>query len=661
MAPPGQRALLLGWSGADWRFLDPLLSSGRLPHLAKLLFRGARGSLRTLQPQSTPLLWTSVATGQRADRHGVLQHLFANEQGEIRPLSSLDRKSPALWEIPGLRNLVVNWPATFPTRSLTGICVSDMFFRLAGSAQDLEPADPASCFPREYTESLSTSRFCPGDFHEEEVSFFMEEPQTARDEQDPLQARLLVGLAEAVSTQGVMTRLIDEHEWDLAMVRFDLLETLGPLFMACQSPALPFVNESLARRYSDTMNAACQYLDLMLGVLIDKVGDDCNVILFSERGLHSGSNRPPEQAVLTQTGDTPWYREHGVLVVAGPNIRAQASLQGAGLLDLAPTALQLLGLEPSPGIPGRSLCEVFDILPTTRPVIFTDYLTPTGQLTDEQTSLLFKRWRELELVPGETNLVATAEAIRQQHTFNRAIVALDARRIREAAPLLETLHNQAPENARFAIHLARCRRKLGNLDGARELLESVVDHHDPRPLEQMQLASLHLACGDHDKALACLFRAEQSEGGRPSVHARIGEVYLGMSHWEEASAAFERGLDRDPDHAACLRGAAACLLALGNVELAIEMTLKAIISEHDSAQGHLLLGQALLTKGDGLYALHAFQTSLGLDEDNPRVHEGLHKACLILGDETGAADHLARAQQLRAVASIQQQLHDLRL
>ncbi len=71
-----RRVLLVGWSAADWRLLEPLLEAGAMPNLRRLVDGGTSGNLRTLQPQFNPLLWTSIATGQRADLHGVLHTLL---------------------------------------------------------------------------------------------------------------------------------------------------------------------------------------------------------------------------------------------------------------------------------------------------------------------------------------------------------------------------------------------------------------------------------------------------------------------------------------------------------------------------------------------------------------------------------------------------------
>ena len=67
------RILLLGWDAADWQVLMPLVEQGLMPSLAGLMARGAWGHLASLQPMISPMLWTTIATGMTADRHGVLE------------------------------------------------------------------------------------------------------------------------------------------------------------------------------------------------------------------------------------------------------------------------------------------------------------------------------------------------------------------------------------------------------------------------------------------------------------------------------------------------------------------------------------------------------------------------------------------------------------
>jgi predicted AlkP superfamily phosphohydrolase/phosphomutase len=52
------------------------------------------------------------------------------------------------------------------------------------------------------------------------------------------------------------------------------------------------------------------------------------------------------------------HRPHGILIANGPGIRSGAQIEGARLLDLAPTILSLLSIQPSPEMDGHLLHDI---------------------------------------------------------------------------------------------------------------------------------------------------------------------------------------------------------------------------------------------------------------------------------------------------------------
>ena len=79
-APARKRLLLVGWDSADWKIMHPLMDQGMMPGLQQLVEAGVSGNITTLEPQLSPMLWTSIATGKHAYHHGV--HGFT----EVDPL-----------------------------------------------------------------------------------------------------------------------------------------------------------------------------------------------------------------------------------------------------------------------------------------------------------------------------------------------------------------------------------------------------------------------------------------------------------------------------------------------------------------------------------------------------------------------------------------------
>jgi hypothetical protein len=59
---PAPKIVLMGWDGADWNVIRPLMAEGRLPVLASLVEQGASGDLRSLDPMISPALWSVTAS-----------------------------------------------------------------------------------------------------------------------------------------------------------------------------------------------------------------------------------------------------------------------------------------------------------------------------------------------------------------------------------------------------------------------------------------------------------------------------------------------------------------------------------------------------------------------------------------------------------------------
>ena len=67
-----KKVLLIGWDGADWKVINPLMDAGHMPALESIVNKGVIANLATLDPPLSPMLWTSIATGKKADKHGII-------------------------------------------------------------------------------------------------------------------------------------------------------------------------------------------------------------------------------------------------------------------------------------------------------------------------------------------------------------------------------------------------------------------------------------------------------------------------------------------------------------------------------------------------------------------------------------------------------------
>ena len=95
-----RRVLLIGWDGADWKIINQLLDAGQMPAMDRFINEGTMGNIATLKPTLSPVLWSTIATGKRADKHGILGFLETLPDGSgVRPVSGESLKCKPLWNI----------------------------------------------------------------------------------------------------------------------------------------------------------------------------------------------------------------------------------------------------------------------------------------------------------------------------------------------------------------------------------------------------------------------------------------------------------------------------------------------------------------------------------------------------------------------------------
>src|SRR5918992_6287306 len=70
-----ERVLIIGWDGADWKVLKPMLDAGELPNLAALIERGAYGDCLSTVPSHSWCAWPTFMTGLNPAGHGVFDIL----------------------------------------------------------------------------------------------------------------------------------------------------------------------------------------------------------------------------------------------------------------------------------------------------------------------------------------------------------------------------------------------------------------------------------------------------------------------------------------------------------------------------------------------------------------------------------------------------------
>jgi tetratricopeptide (TPR) repeat protein len=550
------KVLLIGWDGAGWTHIHPLLDSGAMPNLCRMIERGIMGDLRTLTPDCSPLLWSSIATGKYADSHGILDALEPDPvTGGVRPATRDSLRAHQIWDIlahQGIRTQVIGWPATHPAQG-PATCVSD------GFAKDF----PGSVYPPDLASEIGALRFHPREWTGDELHLFVPRMDLIDQDKDTRLAQLATILAEAVSVHAAATALLQTQAWDFTAVWF------GPL-----RRAIELQSQSVDDIFKDVVDAVYRFLDLQLGRLLDLAGPNATIMLVSDRSAGQGSS--------------------GILCATSPGIEPDKLTFGGGLLDIAPTILGLFGYFPAPGMAGRMIPEICATQPGSLPKDLPVAATEPDTLSfDEAARLEQLGYRDTVGAAAKSQ----ADDARKRREFHLAQVLLAQGRASEAIPLLESLDRQNPEVLVIRLYLGHAYFQAGRLDECRSVCDSVLDEHPESPMAPLARAHLAIASGNYAEAIAHLSSSHEHFGVTAALDTSVGEAYLRLQAWENAAAAFRSAITGDPNIVAAHHGLAQANLAAARYEEAAEAALDAIRLKYDFPQAHNTLGRALKALG----------------------------------------------------------------
>jgi hypothetical protein len=395
------RLLVFGIDGADWKLIDKLIARGDLPTIAALRRRGAWGDLETLFPTRSPAVWTTIATGQPPDRHGVdsftsprvagIQGVFRHrqrprgigfgwlntileERGFIvdGPITSSTRRVPALWNLAseaGSPIAVVDWWATWPAEPVLGVVVSDRvnFWRQAERGHP--PEDSDLTYPPALQEEIRKLILPP-----EKVT--IDEARPFLDVTPAEFASMMAGPFRGKTVESEFKYLYSMYETDRRVALHviegtrkqygapaDLMVLLRTVDIACHS-AMQYselVDDHLGappadvERFGRVVSESYRVVDRALGEVVAAFGD-ANVVVVSDHGF-----------ALETTGagaeETRLYhhmlKPPGVFLAAGPAFRP-GHYEGISVYDILPMLVVLKRLPLAENLPGHVHTEVFD-------------------------------------------------------------------------------------------------------------------------------------------------------------------------------------------------------------------------------------------------------------------------------------------------------------
>jgi predicted AlkP superfamily phosphohydrolase/phosphomutase/tetratricopeptide (TPR) repeat protein len=666
---PASKLLILGWDAADWIMIRRLTDKGALPHLRRLMQGGVHADLATLEPRLSPLLWSTIATGKTADKHGILNFVEPDAQSDaqndgkhqnLRPTSSTTRKTKALWNIlhqSGLRTHVVSWYASHPAEPVRGCVVSNLLCESQPTRpKDPWPLLPGTVHPDDLSARIAAARVHPGDVPERVLAKLV--PQWAKLGRDHPRIRTLTRLvAQCLSVHAAArTAMQADPTWDAALVFHEAIDTIGHHFMQFYPPRMKHVQQREFELFSGVMPGVYALHDELLGEMLRLAGPDATVVLLSDHGFHSGDQRPVTEGLSNEqraATEAAWHREHGILVMRGPGIRAASAPHAPGLLDIAPTALALLGLSMGRDMDGRVLTESLTEAPP-EPIDSWDAVPgDDARHPDDLRQDPFEAHDAIRqlvdlgyMAALPEDAVARVELTRRETAFNLGAVHLSRGRFREAADVFGPLAAEHPAEARYALSLARALIDLARFDEAEEILArlAAAQPEQPPSPETVLLRVGGLAAAGRKDQAAALLDAVLTDPAFPK--AALAEACNALERWDEAVGLAQAGLSAAPGDPALLLGLARAEIGRGRFEPAAERCLDVLESRPTLPEANHLLGTALAWLGEHAHALQAFEAAVAVQPariEAQRFLAALHRAG---GNHAKAAEHDAKADSI---------------
>ena len=370
------RVVIAGFDGMDPEFLDYFLSQGKLPNFQRLMREGAYAPCQTFKPTKSVVLWTSVATGKRMEKHGIVDWQLLSKDGRKILASGQSRRTEALWNIAsqsGKSSSIVNWWATWPAEAVQGAIVSNHFPRslhepleeatfppeLAAELQTLGLPDRAAAEAAllsagipVYSREIADSVFRPN-------NQFRSRFQTAAGvfNDDLIVERSLFHLFDSrgqADLTAVLFRTTDVYTHFLW--RFIDRRVAEPVYRALREEGKPLTEEivhTMDEAYARVLEPVYVHEDRRLGRLMEKLASDTVLLVVSDHGFqfrNYGFNHYDD-------GRGGVKAPPGILFLWGPPVRPGGKLEVPTLFDVGPTALYLLGLPVGRDMDGRVLTE----------------------------------------------------------------------------------------------------------------------------------------------------------------------------------------------------------------------------------------------------------------------------------------------------------------
>jgi len=382
----GTRVLVIGLDGLEWDILNPLFDQGKLPNLERMVREGTSGILMSRSITNSPVIWTTIATGKKRERHGITGFFSDEGTGGHTPWVSADRKVAALWNMMGMEDRTVcslGWWVSWPAEEVNGVVVSAFapYDPVAYHKRGVHAENPPEglTYPESLVEEIAPYMVRADSVTHEDLARFVDVDnwnhvmfQFERVGQG-VDYVLPWTYATDLSYVQIAEYLLNKRRYDLSMIYIQGTDTVGHRFWSFREESnvlhdtlvrynLMLEEEATYRRYfGHTIDNYYIFTDELVGRLLALIDENTVVIVCSDHGFGPFLEPEAERWVgHTFAGN---HRDDGTIIMWGPGIRKGKHLSDENppyIWDVTPTILAIMGLPLAVDMDGSPITDAFD-------------------------------------------------------------------------------------------------------------------------------------------------------------------------------------------------------------------------------------------------------------------------------------------------------------
>ena len=621
------KTLLIGLDAAEWAIINPLIEAGMMPAFKKIRDQGVTGKIQTLNPPFSPMLWTSIATGKTAEKHGILGFVEPDNDGSgIRPVSSTSRKCHAIWNIlqsQGYKCNVAGWWPSHPAEPISGVMISNQFQKASAPFGESWPVKEDSVHGVE-TDKVEGLRVHPAQIPTDMIKIFVPKAESVDQEKDHSLMMLKAMIAETLTIKNTALWMIENTVWDFTAVYFNELDQLSHRFMPFHPPKLKWVPEEYFNIYYNVITATYTFYDTILLDLMEKAGEDTNIILLSDHGFRTGDFRIKDHPKISASIALD-HMEYGVLGMYGPAFKNKEEILHASLLDIAPTVLSLYDLPVGKDMDGKVLTEVFKKSSLVNYIESWENESGNfGEHDAEKKRNTFNETEALQQLIDLGYIEKMDESLEEQliqvnndTKYNLAVVLANKGKLEAAIDILEKLYEEDVVDIRYNLDLIKYHTDSGNTERAKTILTNFkkfdISH---LPNFDYLEGKILLAERKKEEALLAFKKALVTSPNYKELLIDLGYLYNRLNRVKEAAEIFKKIISLFPSCVEAHHGLAIGCNRTGNHDEAVDHALETIKLKKDFAAGHYQLGEAFYRLEEYEVAAQALELCVTL---NPHI------------------------------------------